>query len=81
MPYTKSKWTPFAGMKVCGKVSRVVLRGELAVIEDQVLLYYIVTIITNFTTRPLSGYPYCLDFETFFCTQLNKTFKVIKQHG
>jgi len=38
MPYTKSKWTPFAGMKVCGKVSRVVLRGELAVIEDQVLV-------------------------------------------
>jgi len=36
MPFTKSKWTPFAGMRVCGKVCRVVLRGELAVIEDQV---------------------------------------------
>lgn len=65
MPYTKSKWTPFAGMKVCGKVSRVVLRGELAVIEDQVFLYYFLTIIISSTTRPLSGYPHCLDFETF----------------
>uniref|UniRef100_A0A069DM27 CAD like protein n=1 Tax=Clytia hemisphaerica TaxID=252671 RepID=A0A069DM27_9CNID len=37
MAYTKSKWTPFAGMKVFGKVCRVVVRGELAVIEDQVL--------------------------------------------
>jgi len=37
MKYTKSKWTPFAGMKVTGKVCRVVLRGELVVIEDEVL--------------------------------------------
>lgn len=37
LPCTKSKWTPFAGMQVVGKVSRVVLRGELAVIENQVL--------------------------------------------
>ena len=51
MPYTKSKWTPFAGMKVCGKVSRVVLRGELAVIEDQVFLHYFLTIITLLPVR------------------------------
>lgn len=38
LSYTKSKWTPFAGMKVQGKVCRVVLRGQLAVIEDQVLM-------------------------------------------
>ena len=47
MPFTKSKWTPFAGMKVCGKVSRVVLRGELAVIEDQVLQLY------NYCMQPI----------------------------
>lgn len=37
MQHTKSKWTPFAGMKVCGKVSRVVLRGQLVFIENEVL--------------------------------------------
>lgn len=36
MTYTKSKWTPFAGMKVFGKIRRVVLRGQLAVIENEV---------------------------------------------
>lgn len=46
LPYTKSKWTPFAGMKVCGKVSRVVLRGELAVIEDQVIAKIFVFLYT-----------------------------------
>ena len=38
MHHTKSKWTPFAGMKVCGRVSRVVLRGQLAVIDNEVEL-------------------------------------------
>ncbi|EZA54099.1 CAD protein [Ooceraea biroi] len=38
MPYSKSKWTPFAGMKVRGSVHRVVLRGEVAYIEGQVLV-------------------------------------------
>lgn len=37
MKYTKSKWTPFAGRKVFGKIRRVVLRGQLAVIENEVL--------------------------------------------
>ncbi|CAL1543202.1 unnamed protein product [Lymnaea stagnalis] len=37
MPYTKSKWTPFAGHNVKGIVRRVVLRGELAVIDGEVL--------------------------------------------
>ncbi|GFR62268.1 CAD protein, partial [Elysia marginata] len=37
MPYSKSKWTPFAGMKVQGAVRRVVLRGEVAVIDGEVL--------------------------------------------
>ena len=36
MAFTKSKWTPFAGMKVKGAVRRVVLRGEVAVIGGQV---------------------------------------------
>lgn len=38
MDFTKSKWTPFAGMKVCGAVHRVVLRGEVAYVEGQVLV-------------------------------------------
>ncbi|KAJ8033298.1 CAD protein [Holothuria leucospilota] len=37
MPHTKSKWTPFAGRKVRGAVKRVVLRGEVAYIDGQVL--------------------------------------------
>uniref|UniRef100_A0A8C2ITP9 Multifunctional protein CAD n=1 Tax=Cyprinus carpio TaxID=7962 RepID=A0A8C2ITP9_CYPCA len=35
MQFTKSKWTPFEGMKVKGKVMRVVLRGEVAYIDGQ----------------------------------------------
>lgn len=36
MQFTKSKWTPFQGVKVKGKVLRVVLRGEVAYIDGQV---------------------------------------------
>lgn len=36
MQFTKSKWTPFEGMRVKGKVMRVVLRGEVAYIDGQV---------------------------------------------
>lgn len=36
MRFSKSKWTPFAGMKIRGAVHRVVLRGEVAYIEGQV---------------------------------------------
>lgn len=36
MPYSKSKWTPFAGQSVKGIVRRVVLRGDLAVIDGEV---------------------------------------------
>lgn len=36
MPFTKSKWTPFAGQKVKGCVHRVTLRGEVAYVEGQV---------------------------------------------
>ncbi|KAI8435053.1 hypothetical protein MSG28_003468 [Choristoneura fumiferana] len=38
MDFTKSKWTPFAGMQVCGSVHRVTLRGEIAYVEGQVLV-------------------------------------------
>ncbi|XP_043931401.1 CAD protein [Protopterus annectens] len=38
MQFTKSKWTPFEGMKVKGKVRRVILRGEVAYIDGQVLV-------------------------------------------
>ena len=36
MPYTKSKWTPFSGMRVTGKVKRVVLRNQLVLIDGKV---------------------------------------------
>lgn len=36
MKFTKSKWTPFAGKHVVGKVRRVMLRGEVAYIDGEV---------------------------------------------
>lgn len=41
MPFSKARWTPFAGFKVKGSVHRVVLRGEIAFIEGQVRMNYI----------------------------------------
>lgn len=38
MQFTKSKWTPFEGMNLKGAVRRVVLRGEVAYIDGQVLV-------------------------------------------
>ncbi|XP_012543292.1 CAD protein [Monomorium pharaonis] len=38
MSYSKSKWTPFTGMTIRGSVHRVVLRGEIAYIEGQILV-------------------------------------------
>ena len=37
LPYSKSKWTPFANRLVTGKVLRVVLRGETAYLDGKVL--------------------------------------------
>ena len=36
LPHSKSKWTPFAGRRVVGRVTRVVLRGEIAYIDGKV---------------------------------------------
>lgn len=36
--HSKAKWTPFAGTKIKGSVHRVVLRGEVAYIDGEVLL-------------------------------------------
>lgn len=36
--HSKAKWTPFTGMKIKGKVHRVVLRGEVAYIDGEVLV-------------------------------------------
>lgn len=36
--HSKASWTPFAGMKVKGKVNRVVLRGEVAFVDGQVVV-------------------------------------------
>ncbi|NXT19905.1 PYR1 protein, partial [Syrrhaptes paradoxus] len=36
--FSKAQWTPFEGMKVKGTVRRVVLRGEVAYIDGQVLV-------------------------------------------
>lgn len=38
MPFTKSKWTPFAGMQVSGRVRRVLLHNEVAFIDNNVLV-------------------------------------------
>lgn len=38
MRYSKAGWTPFAGMKIRGAVHRVVLRGEIAYVDGQVLV-------------------------------------------
>ncbi|VVC95990.1 unnamed protein product [Leptidea sinapis] len=38
MEFTKSKWTPFAGMHVKGAIHRVTLRGEIAYVEGQILV-------------------------------------------
>lgn len=37
MHFSKSKWTPFAGMKVSGCVRRVTLRGEVVFVDGQIL--------------------------------------------
>lgn len=36
--YSKAKWTPFAGKRVRGSIHRVVIRGEVAYVEGQVLV-------------------------------------------
>jgi len=36
LPFSKARWTPFAGRKVRGCVQRVVLRGEVAYVDGQV---------------------------------------------
>jgi len=36
--FTKCKWTPFNGRKVKGTICRVVLRGEVAYVDGQVLV-------------------------------------------
>lgn len=37
LPFTRCGWTPFAGMKVRGRVRRVVLRGQDAFVDGQVV--------------------------------------------
>jgi len=36
--FSKARWTPFAGRKVKGQVKRVVLRGEVAFVDGEVLV-------------------------------------------
>lgn len=38
MPFTKSKWTPFTGMTVFGRVRRVLLHNEVAFVDGTVLV-------------------------------------------
>jgi dihydroorotase-like cyclic amidohydrolase len=35
--YTKCGWTPFDGVEVAGRVSRVVLRGQVAFADGKVV--------------------------------------------
>lgn len=39
LPHSKSRWTPFAGMEVIGRVQRVVLRGAIAYIDGKVRFF------------------------------------------
>ena len=36
MPHSRCGWTPFAGMPICGKVQRVVLRGKIVYLDGKV---------------------------------------------
>ena len=36
MKFSKAQWTPFAGMKVKGAVTRVVMRGQVVYVDRQV---------------------------------------------
>lgn len=36
--HSKAQWTPFAGMKIKGSVHRVVLRGEVAFVDGEILV-------------------------------------------
>lgn len=36
--HSKARWSPFAGMKIKGRVHRVVLRGEVAFVDGEVLV-------------------------------------------
>jgi len=38
MKYSKAGWTPFAGMKVKGSLRRVVLRGEMALVDGEIIV-------------------------------------------
>ncbi|KAH7645290.1 cad protein-like protein [Dermatophagoides farinae] len=38
MSFTKSRWTPFAGRKVYGRVRRIVLRNEVAFVDGNILV-------------------------------------------
>jgi carbamoyl-phosphate synthase/aspartate carbamoyltransferase/dihydroorotase len=52
MPYSKSRWTPFAGMKVHGAVHRVVVRGEVAYVDGQVSkrIFYTLKCVLHFSS-------------------------------
>ena len=36
LPQSKAGWTPFAGLRLVGRVQRVVLRGEIAYVDGKV---------------------------------------------
>lgn len=38
LTYSKAQWTPFAGFRIKGSVHRVVLRGEVAFVDGEVLI-------------------------------------------
>jgi dihydroorotase-like cyclic amidohydrolase len=42
MKFTKSKWTPFVGKQITGKVRRVMLRGEVAYKDGEVGLHTLI---------------------------------------
>ena len=55
MPFTKSKWTPFAGKQVTGAVRKVVLRNQVVFIDGKVGV-----LMTSFSIAILSYNPFSL---------------------
>ncbi|KAF7258748.1 hypothetical protein EG68_04082 [Paragonimus skrjabini miyazakii] len=61
--YTRAGWSPFAGRRVRGKVRRVIIRGELAFVDDRVLVKpgfgrNLASQLGMSTTQPLGELPH-----------------------
>lgn len=83
MPFSKSQWTPFAGHKVKGSVHRVVLRGEVAYVEGQVLVApgFGQDVREWHTSKKVSLFPPGLESTSRPSSSLDAPFSTISQTG